>query len=318
MNVVACRNLLIYLGPELQRKVVPILHYALKPSGFLFLGNAESVAGFPEYFAPLDKKHKIFVKKAVAAKLRYDFSANRYPREAGVHGRPLERSETDIGVDRQQEAEHIVLKTYAPPGVVINENIEILQFRGAIGPYVDPAPGRASLNLLKIAKKEFVAELRTAVNQAKKTHTSVKRKSVEFKRNGQLRSVNISVEPLGSATENRQYLVLFERALPNGLISGKLTAKLSSGGRATKTENTQLRRKLAEAEEHLRSLVESKEASDEEYQSANEEILSANEELQAPTRNWRPRKRSSNRRTKSLIRSTTTTQSQYRTRSRQQ
>lgn len=281
MNLVACRNLLIYLGPELQRKVVPILHYALKPSGFLFLGNAESVSGFPEFFSPLDKKHKIFVKKAAAGKLHYDFSANRYPRETGAPDRALGRSEVDIGAHRQQEADHIVLSAYAPPGVVINETMEILQFRGAIGPYVDPAPGRASLNLLKIAKKEFVAELRTAVNQAKKTGTSVKRKSVEFKRNGQLRSVNISVEPLGPANENCQFLVLFERASPNGLISGKLTAKLSSGGQATKTENTQLRRKLAEAEEHLRSLVESKEASDEEYQSANEEILSANEELQS-------------------------------------
>jgi two-component system, chemotaxis family, CheB/CheR fusion protein len=282
MNLVACRNLLIYLGPELQRKVVPILHYALKPTGFLFLGNAESVAGFSEFFAPLDKKHKIFVKKSVASKLHYDFSANRNPRETRVPDRLIERSEADIGVDRQQEADHIVLRAYAPPGVVIDENMEILQFRGAIGSYIEPVPGRATLNLLKIAKREFVAELRTAVNQAKKTHTSVNRKSVEFKRNGQLRSVNISVEALGSATENhRQYLVLFDRALPNGLISGKLTAKSSRGGRATKTENTQLRRKLAEAEEYLRSLVESKEASDEEYQSANEEILSANEELQS-------------------------------------
>lgn len=281
MNLVACRNLLIYFGPELQRKVIPILHYALKPSGFLFLGNAESVAGFPEFFAPIDKKHKIFVRKAISGRLHYDFSANRYPRETGVPERSVERQDAGAGLDRQQEADHIVLKTYAPPGVVINENMEILQFRGTIGPYIDPAPGRASLNLLKIAKKEFVAELRTAVNQAKKTHTSVKRRSVEFKRNGQLRSVNISVEPLGSATENRQYLILFERALPSVPRSGKLVGKVSGSGRATKTENKQLQRKLAQAEEHLRSLVESKEASDEEYQSANEEILSANEELQS-------------------------------------
>ena len=281
MNLVVCRNLLIYLGPELQRIVVPILHYALKPSGFLFLGNAESAAGFPEFFAPVDKKHKIFVKKAVAGRLHYDFSANRYPRETEIPERPIERSEASIGVDRQQDADHIILRAYAPPGVVINENMEILQFRGAIGPYVDPAPGRASLNLLKIAKKEFVAELRTAVNQAKKTHGSVKRKSVEFKRNGQLTSVNISVEPLGSASDNRQYLIVFERGSPSARSSGKPFGKLRSDGRTTNKESTQLQRKLAEAEEHLRSLVESKEASDEEYQSANEEILSANEELQS-------------------------------------
>jgi two-component system, chemotaxis family, CheB/CheR fusion protein len=281
MNVVACRNLLIYLGPELQRKVMPILHYALKQNGFLFLGNAESVAGFPEFFVAVDKKYRIFVKKAVASKLRYNFSANRYPRELGFSGRPTERNESEMSSDRKHEADGIVLRAYAPPGVVIDENMEILQFRGAIGPYIDPAPGRASLNLLKIAKKEFVAELRTAVNQAKKTNTSAKRKSVEFRRNGQLRSVNVSVEPLGSAEENRQYLILFEHASPTGLSSGNSVGKLRSGGRTTNKESAQLRRKLAQAEGHLQSLVESKEASDEEYQSANEEILSANEELQS-------------------------------------
>ena len=281
MNLVACRNLLIYLGPELQRKVVPILHYALRPSGFLFLGSAESAAGFSELFAPVDKKHKIFVKKGVASRLHYDFSANRYPREAGVADRATEPSETSLDLDRQHEADRVVLKAYAPPGVVINENMEILQFRGAIGPYVEPTPGRATLHLLKIAKKEFVAELRAAVDQAKKSHSPVKRKSVEFKRNGQPKSVNISVEPLGSSTESRRYLILFERTLPVAPAPGKFGGKLGCAGQTTRKENAQLRRKLAQAEDHLRSLVESKEASDEEYQSANEEILSANEELQS-------------------------------------
>ena len=281
MNLVSCRNLLIYLGPELQRKVLPVLHYALRPSGFLFLGNAESAAGFPEFFVPVDKKLKIFVKKAVAGRLHYDFAANRYPRETGFTDRLPESRDTAVGVDRQQAADHIVLRSYAPPGLVINDNMEILQFRGAIGPYVEPAPGRASLHLLKIAKREFIAELRAAVNLAIKTNAPVKRKSVEFRRNGQSRSVNISVEPLGSANENRQYLVLFERTLPIAATSGKVAGKIRSGGRSAKTENVLLRRKLAEGEEHLRSLVESKEASDEEYQSANEEILSANEELQS-------------------------------------
>jgi two-component system, chemotaxis family, CheB/CheR fusion protein len=84
--------------------------------------------------------------------------------------------------------------------------MEILQFRGPVGPYIEPAPGRASLHLLKIAKKEFVAELRTAVDHAKKNRALVKRRSVEFRRNGQLKSVHISVEPLESSNESRQYL----------------------------------------------------------------------------------------------------------------
>jgi two-component system, chemotaxis family, CheB/CheR fusion protein len=281
MNLVACRNLLIYLGPELQRKVMPIFHYALRPSGFLFLGNAESAAGFPDLFSPVDKKHKIFVKKAVAGKLHYDFAGNRYPRETEVTDRAAKNNEIRLSADNQPEADRVVLRMYAPPGVVINEDLEILQFRGAIGPYVEPAPGKATLHLLKIAKSEFVAELRTAVSLAKKTRTAIKRKAVEFRRNGQLRAVNISVEPLGSASGNPQYLILFERTLPSASATGKRAAKSRGRGRITMKETAQLRRKLAEAEEHLRSLVESKEASDEEFQSANEEILSANEELQS-------------------------------------
>ncbi|HVB55776.1 MAG TPA: chemotaxis protein CheB [Candidatus Acidoferrales bacterium] len=281
MNLVACRNLLIYLGPELQSKVMPILHYALRPSGFLMLGQAESVAAFPDLFDPADKKHKIFAKRAVGTRLHYDFSANLYPRETSIPIEAREQNGISMDLDRQNEADRIVLKKYAPPGVVINENMEVLQFRGAIGPYIEPAPGRASLHLLKIAKKEFVAELRTAVNRAKKNHAQVKRRSVEFRRNGQLKSVNFSVEPLESSNESRQYLILFERTSLPASPHGKVTGKLRGIGRTAKGEIAQIRRKLATAEEHLRSIIESKEASDEEYQSANEEVLSANEELQS-------------------------------------
>src|SRR6185437_3701644 len=183
-------------------------------------------------------------------------------------------------LDQQQGADRLVLKKYAPPGVVINDDMEILQFRGSIGPYIEPAPGKASLHLLKIARKEFVAELRTAINKAKKTRLPVKHQSVEFNRNGQSKAVNISVERLGTS-EHHQYLVLFERTASSVPLRKRTTGKVQGLGRTAKGEIAQLRRKLAEADEHLRSVIESKEASDEEYQSANEEVLSANEELQS-------------------------------------
>jgi two-component system CheB/CheR fusion protein len=281
MNLVTCRNLLIYLGPELQRKIVPILHYALRPSGFLMLGNAESVAAFPNLFGPADKKQKIFVKRAVRTNLHYDFSTKRYGGETSIPIAATVQDGISMVLDRQQEADRIVLKKYAPAGVVINENMEVLHFRGSIGPYIEPAPGKATLHLLKIARKEFVAELRAAVNQAKKNHAPVKRQSVEFRGNGQLKAVKISVEPLESSSDSRQYLVLFERTSPAVSPQRKAAGKFRGIGRTAKGEIGQIRRKLATAEDHLRSVIESKEASDEEYQSANEEILSANEELQS-------------------------------------
>jgi two-component system, chemotaxis family, CheB/CheR fusion protein len=280
MNLVACRNLLIYLGAELQKKVIPLLHYALRPSGFLMLGSSESAAAFPELFAAVDKKHKIFVKKPLAGRLHYDFSANRYPRETPVEAVTKEESGPSFDLSQQHEADQLILKSYAPPGVIIDEGLEILQFRGALGPYIEPASGKASLHLLKMARKELAPELRTAVNQAKKNHGPVKRKSVEFRRNGQTKAVNISVEPLGASGESGQYLVLFERTAPAMTLSKSVAVKLRGVGTA-KGATAQLRRELSAAEEHIRSLVETKEASDEEYQSANEEILSANEELQS-------------------------------------
>ena len=304
MNLIVCRNLLIYLGAELQRKVIPMLHYALRPSGFLFLGNAESVAGFAAFFAPIDKKYKIFIKKALTNRHPYEYSADRFNREIKPADRPKSKSASADATDRQPEADQVILRSYAPAGIVINENMEIVQFRGAIGPYVEPAPGRATLHLLKIAKREFVAELRTALQQARKTRQPVKRKAVEFKRSGQKRTVDISVEPLGTRTESEQYLIVFERALPGPSSSTKFGGKVS-GGRAGKKENALLRRKLGEAEEHLRSLVESKEASDEEYQSANEEILSANGSCKAPMRSWKRPKKSSSQRMKNSTPSTT-------------
>jgi len=278
MNLAACRNLLIYLGPALQRKIMLRLHYASRPSGFLLLGKSESAAAFPELFAPADKKHKIFLRKSGATAIHFDFSANRYPRET-LNAATTAASETAVDSNKQQEADRVILKNYAPPGVVINDNMEILQFRGRIGPYLEPLAGRASLHLLKIARRDFAAELRAAVNQAIKNRATVRRRPVEFRRDGRSQSVAISVEPLGPS-EDRQYLVLFER-LPSILPRRTTTGKLRGIGRTVKGELAQLRRKLAATEEHLRSVIESKEASDEEYQSANEEILSANEELQS-------------------------------------
>ncbi len=281
MNLVVCRNLLIYLGSELQKKVMPFLHYALRPSGFLLLGNAESAAAFPALFAPVDKKHKIFMKKVAKNRLHYDFSANHYPRETATAPAAKELRNALLEVDQQQEADGIVLKRYAPPGVVIHENMEVVQIRGDVGNFIELGPGRATLNLLKLVKKELVAELRTALNQARKNQVPVQRKSVEFLHNGLPQCVNISVEPLRASRENHQYLIVFESAAPTVPAQVKRGGKLRAAGPATKEEIAELRRKVTTSEEHFRSLVESKEASDEQYQSANEEILSANEELQS-------------------------------------
>ncbi|EQD70714.1 Signal Transduction Histidine Kinase (STHK) with CheB and CheR activity, partial [mine drainage metagenome] len=133
MNVVVCRNLLIYLGAELQKKIVPILHYALKPSGFLVLGSSESISGFPSLFSTVDKKHKIYAKKSATSRLHYNFSQTRYPAGNGadVAGKArTSQAPQESKLDVEAEADRLVLKPHAPVGVVINNAMEVVQFRG--------------------------------------------------------------------------------------------------------------------------------------------------------------------------------------------
>jgi two-component system, chemotaxis family, CheB/CheR fusion protein len=286
MDVVACRNLLIYIQPVLQKKIVPILHYALKPSGFLVLGSSESLATFPDLFSIVDKKHKIYGKKQAASRLPYDIGLPYLP--AGSiqwPNRPEKiRSSPKEEVDVQTEADRIVLKNHSPSGVVVNRAMEVVHFRGRTAPYLEPAPGKPSLNVLKLARNGLAIELRTLIAAAVKKDAPVQREGVSFSENGHPRILNLSVTPLGEeGSEGRNFfLVLFDDITPLVTTAARNTphSKLKALPE-NKPELKRLRQELADAQEALRSAVESDDALREEFQSANEEILSANEELQS-------------------------------------
>ena len=287
MNLVSCRNLLIYFGASLQKKIMPVLHYALKPTGFLMLGGSESVSAFPNLFASVDKKHKIFSKKLAATRLHYDFPTIPSHREGRIAYTPRQQPERVLPKatrSLQQEADRIVLEHHAPAGLVINSEMEIVHFRGRTSPYVEPAPGKASLNLLKMARGGLAEELRSVINQAAKKG-SARRKDVSFEHNGRGRSVNISVEQLNvsAVPEDIHYVVLFEE-IPPGTLPGKPAGRGSKSTAPSVNKDRrfiELQRRASSTEDHLRAVIESKEALEEEFQSANEEILSANEELQS-------------------------------------
>src|SRR5258708_35479167 len=134
MDLVACRNLLIYIQPVLQKKILPVLHYALKPSGFLILGSSESVAPVPDLFSVVDKKHKIYAKRTITSRLRYGFSQAYSPSGlAPVHPSATAKSENSSEQREQEmqaEADRLVLKNHAPAGVIVNHEMEVVQFRG--------------------------------------------------------------------------------------------------------------------------------------------------------------------------------------------
>lgn len=284
LDLISCQNLLIYLQPVLQKRVLTIFHYALKPSGFLVIGGSESIGLSSDLFALVDKKHKIYAKKSTPIRLHQGFSYGLQGKEYAVS----EKKESPQGIvsdlDLQKAADRLVLGKYAPAGVVINEEMNIFQFRGYCGPYLEPAPGAASFNLLRMARGELVYALRDLLQQVQDEDVPVRKEGLRLISNGEGEEIDLEVTPLPLASRERYFLVSFEknnRAKPqNKTKSGR-----GKGKQAPQAEEDprmlQLQHDLAAAKEYLQSVIREREADHEAIQAANEEILSSNEELQS-------------------------------------
>jgi two-component system, chemotaxis family, CheB/CheR fusion protein len=284
MNLVACRNLLIYIQPVLQKKIIPILHYALKPTGFLLMGSSESLASYPDLFATVDKKQRIYNKKTTSYHLPFDFRQTYRRAELAPKLPDKPSTARDLppsGIDA--EADRIVLKSHAPAGVVVNTAMEIVQVRGRTTPYLELAPGKPTLNLYKVASTGLSIELKALMNAAMKSDAPVTRDGVLFDDNGQERILNLSASPIGGkgVPDTRLFLVLFERGWKQ--VASHPEPVSRKGGNIAKSirESKMQKQELADARDDLHASIESEEALKEEFQSANEEILSANEELQS-------------------------------------
>jgi two-component system CheB/CheR fusion protein len=285
MDLISCRNVLIYLGAPPQRRVLSTFHYALKPGGFLMLGASETTGAAAELFEQVSKKQKVYVKLQTSARLQYDLPTA--DAESGTRG-----AAKKVGVAAQQppdvskEADRIVLTRYAPPGVIVNSAFEIVQFRGRTSRFLEPSPGEASLNLFRMARQGLVIDLRAAVHQAKKSGATVSKQGLQVRVDGAIRTVDLEVIPLGGGNAAEAcYMILFDDATagqrPAAQSAAPESRRLKSGAAAAEKELQSLRKELAATQEDLHSIIEEQEASNEELQSANEEILSANEELQS-------------------------------------
>jgi two-component system CheB/CheR fusion protein len=293
MHLISCRNLLIYLQSNSQNSILPKFHYALRPKGFLFLGASESVASFPDLFEHVDRKHKIFSKKPGSTPALHLGFAPRHPGQKekmptlAVAQGP-KRSPPELNVE--QEADRVTLSRHTPPGVLVNAELQVLQFRGDTSSYLKPPPGRATFDVLKMALPELTLPLRAVLNKAKKERNAVRRENVQFKQAGQPRGVNIEVVPLKNL-KDRCYLIFFEDAghnirsisdSPSDRSTKPRTGRGKAGGsEAAARQISRLERDLAETREYLQSIQEQAEAANEELQASNEEVTSANEELQS-------------------------------------
>ncbi len=282
LDLICCRNLMIYLGGVLQKKVLQIFHYALNPEGFLMLGTSESIGSHADLFAMVDRKSKIYTKKSIASRINYEFNTRTYHADDSPPPYPREAPRSSAA-GYQQEADQLVLNQYGPPGVVINLDMEILSFRGATGPYLNPAPGSASLNLLKLVRQELSVELRSAIHKARKEQITVRQEGASYRQNGSEGMVNIIVHPLQSAAVDEPcLLVLFEAAIRPPKDAQTATGKGQEKPTASDQELVRiLEQELASTREYMQSIIEEQEGTNEELKSANEEIQSTNEELQS-------------------------------------
>ena len=298
MDLISCRNVMIYLEPSLQKKLVASFHYALKPEGFLFLGASESIGGFAELFGPVDKKQKIFskraaptlafhlpVKKESGERLQPDKAPPAAPLTGRKQGGVSDAFLAELSAER--EADRVTVNQFAPPGVLINADLQILQFRGSTGVYLEPATGKATFDLLKMARDGLMLPLRATINRAKKENQIARTDGVSVGENGKTRTVNVEVVPLKNLKE-RCFLVLFEDAEKRhraGASPPPPDETTKPPRPASKKEESsriaELERELAEARDYLHSVQEHQEAANEELQAANEEGQSANEELQS-------------------------------------
>lgn len=295
IDLISCRNLLIYLEPTLQKKALPTFHYALKPHGFLFLGASESIGTFTDLFEPVDKKHKIYSKKGTATPT-FHLPVKKEHVERNLPGSTLRpplatnsKNEQPHGLSgelsAQREADRLTVNRFAPPSVLINAEMQILQFRGPTGAYLQPpTTGKATLDVLKMAREDLMLPLRAAIGQAKKENKTARRENVRVDQNGNTHTVNIEVVPLKNLRE-RCYLVLFEDTGRSEASvasqSGRSKRKTSPSEKEEARRSEDLDRELAETRDYLQSIQEQHEAANEELQAANEEVQSANEELQS-------------------------------------
>ncbi len=299
VDLISCRNVLIYLGDSLQKRIMPIFHYSLNPTGFLLLGTSESTGKFSDLFRLVDKKYRIYAKQPTATRPTFSFMPSSYSIingsssiSAALAGEPLMRLATEE-FDLQKKVDQIIANHYTPVGVVVDDKMQVLQVRGDIDRYLKLVAGMANFNLFNLVRSELLAELRTAVYQAQRSNLPVTKNGLRLEESPSLalgeRSsiINLQVIPFNVPNaKERCFLVLFEESTAISSSSFPVDATTLPGD--LEQENMRLRQELAAAnqekmatQEYLQAIIQEHENGNQDLKVANEEILSSNEELQS-------------------------------------
>ncbi|MFA6582266.1 MAG: CheR family methyltransferase, partial [Paludibacter sp.] len=294
MDLISCRNFLIYLDALAQKKAISTFHYGLNESGCLMLGKSETVGASTQLFSSLDKKFKIYTRKKISGPSKIPDLTPRISQisngemntklsEMTINtSSNIKKTPSAINGNLSNAFDAILLSQYVPASVIINYDLEILQFRGSTSHYLQHAPGRASFNILKMVHVEISFELRNAIHHAIKTNQTVRKMDIEMNRDqdrNTVQNVNIEVTPLKVEGEEPLLVVVFsghEIELGEHTVHDKKYNNIAKDKRIRKLEE-----ELAAARADMGTITQDQEAANEELQSANEEIISSNEELQS-------------------------------------
>ena len=289
LDLVSCRNILIYFTPILQKRIISIFHYALRTDGLLWLGKSEGTSGAAKLFTIVDKTHKIYSKNNVLTPMTFRFPISAYVPEIQESVRLTPESRKESG-DFQRDADRIALSKYAPPSVVVNAEMEILQFRGQTGAFLQNPSGPPSNNLFKMAMPEVLHSLRIALQEARSQNRQTRQECAIVDLDGNDSTINIEVIPANPQVplNQRKFVIFFEKGPSNSLPAKKKGAKRSTKVEKKKDNKNQQDHRITRLEQdasasklYQQAMIEDFEATREELTAGNEELQSTNEELQS-------------------------------------
>ncbi|HLY44858.1 MAG TPA: CheR family methyltransferase [Stellaceae bacterium] len=277
VDLISCRNLLIYLDKDLQRQLIPVFHYALRPAGYLFLGISESLTEYAQLFTTIDKQYRIFQRREhLSVRPRLPLVVPQAERQLGLLAHhPAPRSEAALPLRHIIDSR--VIEQFSPAHVVVTRDGDAVHFSTRTGKYLETPPGIPNRSIVTMARRGLRPDLRTALAEVVETRRPVHRTGVRVEFEGRVQIVDLTVEPLLDHTNEPLFLIVFSDVgaafTPDQLLP--VLAEERGGSAA------QLEGELHEARERLQSMVEEYETAIEELKSANEELVSINEELQS-------------------------------------
>jgi two-component system CheB/CheR fusion protein len=278
IDLISCRNVLIYLEPTLQKRVISLFHYALKATGFLMLGNAESAGTYADLFSSVGRHEKVYSKKLGVERMRFDFvrgNQSKTPPARGQSGFALRDPAVDEAFDLDKDCDRAILANRAPAGAIINEHCEILRLRGQTGSFLEAPSGHLTNDILKMARPGLRGELSKAIHKANRDNVVVKKHNLRIKDNAGFVDADLEVIPFTSGASKLRYFAIVFLASPT---VHKRSRRLAPSNDARMES---LEKELADTQEYLQSLVDKERLASSDLRVVNEEILSSNEEIQS-------------------------------------